>query len=469
MSKILNLSRKLKEIMKLSGISMSIQWLSWFVWTFGIYIMNISVTVFLLKVGSDSVPPVFKYVNWKIIYTALLVYQLNITVTKFLICTVCDRSRSAAYLGMAYYLTTNIALFIGNMFFLEIPPNGKLALSFLGNIGIGFALRIAVYQDIKREELTWMNVLNPSYQDQYFSMGSAMIMMMVGTAILSLIFFYVEFIVKGTLCQKTILAPAYYQRKTSRASAVDMEGLKKRIGLALKGVKLVERKNKVVVDNLSFNVYYGEVTALLGNHESGKGNILAMIIGLIQNTEGAILINNKDAATDILARRSLGYCPQKNIVFLNLTVAQNIKFFARMRGLSKKYMNIEIRKYCKLLKMDRDIKVRSLSIAKRRKLSIVAAFCGRTSVVVLDEPSFQTDPMTKREIWEIIHKEKEARAILISTNYMDEADMLGDRIAIMFEGKLVCYGTTFFLKKKYGSGYILVSVFIDLCLVNYSK
>lgn len=444
--------------MNLSGVATWIQWLVWFFMTYLIYVINIIPVVFMLTIGSNKVPAMFEYANCEIISAVLLIYQLQMTIASFLVSSIFKCSKTAAYSGMVYFLVTNLAFFLSNKYYMDLPFYAVMILSLIGNIGVGFALRVAIYHDVKREVVNWTNVIVGPYQDQPFSIGYSMIMMSAGTVVLAVIFFYVEFILQGTLCQKTILAPAFYKRKTSRGSAWDIEGLKKKIGISLKGLRKVEGKNKVLVDNVSFNVYVGEITTIIGNHESGKGAILAMVTGLVHPTEGAILINNKDTATDALARKCIGYCPQKNIIFLNLTVAQNIKFFARMRGLAMKYVHVEIRKYCKMLNIDGNTKAKDLPNAKRRKLSLVVAFCGGTSVVVIDEPSINTDPMTKREIWDIIHKQKEGRSILISTNYMDEADILSDRLAIMFEGKLACYGTTFFLKKKYGNGYILVGL-----------
>lgn len=449
--------RKIKEIMKLSGITKTIQWLTWFLWIFFIYVLNSFVSLCLVKMGNTKFPGIFEYVGWDIMFFLFLVYQLNITMTLLVLVVLCDRTITAVYSGMAYYLASNMALVVLNLYYVQIPFGYLLALSMIGNIGVGFAFRIALYQDVKKEVINWTNVLNPPYQDQQYSIGFSMIMMFAGTLILAFVFFCIEYIWKGNLCEGIPIAREYF-RRSSRVTALDNDGMKRKVYLAIKGVKKVHKK-EVLLDNVSFNVYVNEVTALLGNHESGKKTLLDIIIGFTYSTEGGVLFNYKDPLADPFARRVLGYCPQKNIIFGNLSVAQHIIFFGTMRGLSKKNVKIEVKRYTRILKIDGETKAKNLSISQRRKLSIVNAFCGRTSVVVIDEPSINTDPMTKREIWDIIHKEKEGRAVLISTNYMDEADMLGDRIAIMFEGKLVCYGTTFFLKKKYGNGYYLVRLF----------
>ena len=100
----------------------------------------------------------------------------------------------------------------------------------------------------------------------------------------------------------------------------------------------------------------------------------------------------------------------------------------------------------------------TLSGGMKRKLSIASAFVGQSKVVVLDEPTAGVDPFARRAIWDVLIKYKKDRTIIMSTHFMDEADLLGDRIAIINEGRLVSVGSSIFLKSTYGSGYYLTLV-----------
>ncbi|XP_069685943.1 ATP-binding cassette sub-family A member 17-like [Periplaneta americana] len=104
----------------------------------------------------------------------------------------------------------------------------------------------------------------------------------------------------------------------------------------------------------------------------------------------------------------------------------------------------------------RETKAQNLSAGMQRKLSVALAFCGGTKVVILDEPSSNLDPTARRSLWNLLLDKKHGRTIMLTTHFMDEAEILGDRIAIMHNGALVCCGTPFFLKQKYGEGYYLV-------------
>ena len=99
---------------------------------------------------------------------------------------------------------------------------------------------------------------------------------------------------------------------------------------------------------------------------------------------------------------------------------------------------------------------RTLSGGQKRKLSVAIAMIGNSKIVMLDEPSSGMDTSARRRLWEMMKKYKQGRIVILTTHYMDEADILGDRIAIMAEGKVQCTGSSLFLKNRYGVGYNLV-------------
>lgn len=137
--------------------------------------------------------------------------------------------------------------------------------------------------------------------------------------------------------------------------------------------------------------------------------------------------------------------------------------------MKKSEIKDEINKYVTQLELEpkRNALSQSLSGGMKRKLSIAIALCGNSKVVFCDEPTSGMDPTARRALWDLLQNEKKGRTILLTTHFMDEADVLGDRIAIMAEGELKCYGTPFFLKKRFGSGYRIVCVKSNGC--NSSK
>ncbi|KAJ8939521.1 hypothetical protein NQ314_011088, partial [Rhamnusium bicolor] len=197
-------------------------------------------------------------------------------------------------------------------------------------------------------------------------------------------------------------------------------------------------------------MYEGQITVLLGHNGAGKTTTMSMLTGMINPTSGTAKVNGYDIRTDMEeVRNSLGLCPQHNIIFDELTVSEHLYFFSKLKGLSKDEIKAEIDKY-------RNSKSSTLSGGMKRKLCVGMALCGNSKVVMLDEPTAGMDPSARRALWDLLQCQKEGRTLLLTTHFMDEADLLGDRIAIMAGGELKCCGSSFFLKKKYGAGYSLI-------------
>lgn len=217
--------------------------------------------------------------------------------------------------------------------------------------------------------------------------------------------------------------------------------------------------NKTAVRDLSLNMYNDQITVLLGHNGAGKTTTMSMLTGMIPPTSGTAFVGNHDICSNIDGvRGSLGLCPQHNILFDDLTVKEHLYFFSKLKGLSNDFIDEETKRYIDLLELrpKTNAKSSTLSGGMKRKLCVGIALCGNSKVVMLDEPSAGMDPAARRGLWDLLQKEKIGRTILLSTHFMDEADLLGDRIAIMAGGKLQCCGSSFFLKKKYGAGYHLI-------------
>ena len=152
--------------------------------------------------------------------------------------------------------------------------------------------------------------------------------------------------------------------------------------------------------------------------------------------------------------------PQHNVLFPSFTVKEHLWFYARLKGLDRFSTMQEMERMLDDtgLRAKRNEPAKNLSGGMQRKLSVAIAFVGGSRTVILDEPSAGVDPSGRRSIWDLLFKFKKDRTIVISTHHMDEADVLGDRIAIISNGKLVAHGTSYFLKHKFGRGYYLTLI-----------
>lgn len=216
---------------------------------------------------------------------------------------------------------------------------------------------------------------------------------------------------------------------------------------------------KYAVDGLNLTMYSGQITALLGHNGAGKTTTISMLTGLIAPDGGTAFIAGHDVLENMEEiRRNLGVCPQHDILFPDLTVEEHLTMFASFKGVPSKECKQEVENMIQSVGLTEKRKIRSkfLSGGQKRKLSVGIAFIGGSKVVFLDEPTSGMDPYSRRFTWNVIRQHKEGRVIVLTTHFMDEADMLGDRIAIMGDGKLQCCGSSLFLKNLFGVGYSMV-------------
>ncbi|KAK6624522.1 hypothetical protein RUM44_011381 [Polyplax serrata] len=253
-------------------------------------------------------------------------------------------------------------------------------------------------------------------------------------------------------------SPGFEPIPPTLKTGICIEGVTKKFSSLGKG-------SVIAVDNVSIDFYRGEISALLGHNGAGKTTMFSMISGLIHPSSGRVLINNYDLAVNINeARSSLGLCPQKDMLFTDLTVAQILRFYGVIKGLALKQAQYEANELIKSLKLMDVVSTQTgnLSGGQKRKVSLAIALIGGSDVLILDEPTSGMDPEIRREIWELLLGLRGSRTILLTTHFMEEADALCDRIAVMDCGKIKCYGSPMFLKTKYGKGYVLSIVVPDV-------
>ncbi|UJR08477.1 hypothetical protein I4U23_012744 [Adineta vaga] len=221
--------------------------------------------------------------------------------------------------------------------------------------------------------------------------------------------------------------------------------------------------DKIAVNDVSFDLYENQITSLLGPNGSGKTTIFNCLIGIYKQTSGTITIEseegmNCDTRTNMdILRRSMGYCPQHDILFDLLTIKEQLEFYAVARGFGKNKQQIA-QEMLRLVNLEGSqfLYCNSLSGGMKRRLSLACAFVGDTKIVLLDEPSSGLDPSNRRLLWDWLRTMKEGKTLLLTTHFMEESDALSDRIMIIANGNIKADGTSARLKEQYGSGYKLV-------------
>ncbi|KAI2648890.1 Retinal-specific phospholipid-transporting ATPase ABCA4 [Labeo rohita] len=225
--------------------------------------------------------------------------------------------------------------------------------------------------------------------------------------------------------------------------------------------KMFSGGSRPAVDGLSITFYEGQITAFLGHNGAGKTTTMSILTGMFPPTSGTARIYGKDIRTDMDAiRKSLGMCPQHNIIFHHMTVAEHILFYSLLKGRPLPEAQLEVENMLEDLGLPhkRNEEAQNLSDGMQRKLSVAMAFVGGAKVVFLDEPTSGVDPYSRRSIWDLLLKYRAGRTVILSTHHMDEADLLSDRVAIISQGRLYCCGSPLFLKNCLGAGFYLTLV-----------
>ncbi|XP_049285562.1 ATP-binding cassette sub-family A member 2 [Anopheles funestus] len=212
---------------------------------------------------------------------------------------------------------------------------------------------------------------------------------------------------------------------------------------------------KLVVKDFSLSIYSQSLTVLLGHNGAGKTTTMNIITGILPRTSGTIVVDGEHDANQY--RQRIGFCPQHNVFFSFLNCRQHLEFFGCLRGLSKAEARNEAKivlEKVNLLDKSESL-VHTLSGGMKRRLSLANAIIGHTKLLILDEPTSGLDPESRRDIWDVLLKLRQKHTILLTTHFMEEADVLADWVAIMEEGALVAFGSPLYLKREYGKGYTL--------------
>lgn len=213
---------------------------------------------------------------------------------------------------------------------------------------------------------------------------------------------------------------------------------------------------KVAVAGLDLTMYEGQVLACLGHNGAGKSTTINMLTGMVAPSAGDAFVAGYSVLTDMREiRKIIGVCPQHDVLWLELTVIEHLYIYARIRGVPPTDVHARAYEMMQAVGLTEKANTRggSLSGGQKRKLSLCLALIGKPCVVFLDEPTSGMDPFSRRSTWNIIRGAREGRVTVLTTHFMDEADILGDRIAIMAEGELQCCGSALFLKNRFGAGY----------------
>ncbi|XP_014391344.1 PREDICTED: ATP-binding cassette sub-family A member 3, partial [Myotis brandtii] len=306
----------------------------------------------------------------------------------------------------------------------QITIANKVAACLSSNVALALGINLLLNLEIKEIGLKWNNLWTRASLEDNLIFGYMMGMLLLDAFLYGLVTWYIEAVFPGQYGVSQpwnffLMRSYWYGRPGIRRKEEDMKGYGRTQSKYFEAeptglVASIQIKHlhkefgaKVAVNNMSLNLYKGQITVLLGENGAGKTVTLSILTGCHPPTRGEVYVNGYPISknlTDI--RKNFGFCPQHDLLFNDLTLSEHLYFY---------FM-----------------------------------------VVILDEPTISMDPISQRATWDLLHQYKQDRTILMTTHHIDEADILGDRIAIMVKGTLHCCGSSVFLKQIYGATYRIV-------------
>ena len=491
---------KAKEGMKIMGMSESTYFLSYFIQFF---ITNLFYTI----CNAIIMKLVFTHTGFEFSFITFLLWGLNVFALAFFFQSFIDKTRVALILSLLIYF---VMYFFSMAVMNDSAAKGlKIVLSIFPSIALELGIIIFGYFEAHFQDFKWKNFAK-TYKN--YSVIWMFLMMLIDFLLYLFLGYYLQNIVSHEfgiakpfyfLCTKSYWCPDDNTRKNKKKKAKTYVNENKKVSPRKnqnenEGEKISLRENgskqseieyehpenfqseelykdmtekddvmkvrdlvkkfddgKVAVKGVSINFYKDEIFALLGHNGAGKSTMISMLCGMYEATEGEAYYDGMDILDgDNMDefRQKLGICPQHDVLFDELNIREHLSMFGTFKGVDSDKLDEEVEQTMKDFQLTgmQDIIAKDLSAGQRRKLSIAISLIGGSQVIFLDEPSSGMDITSRRNLWDILKRISENKIIILTTHYMEEASVLGNRIGIINSGEMKCVGTPLFLVERYG-------------------
>uniref|UniRef100_A0A673JU23 ATP-binding cassette sub-family A member 2-like n=2 Tax=Sinocyclocheilus rhinocerous TaxID=307959 RepID=A0A673JU23_9TELE len=488
--------QRLKEVMKMMGLNNAVHWVAWFITGFVQLSISVTALTAILKYGK-----VLLHSDPFIIWLFLTVYAVATIMFCFLVSVLYSKAKLASACGgIIYFLSYVPYMYVAireEVAHDKITAFEKCIASLMSTTAFGLGSKYFALYEVAGVGIQWRTINQSPVEGDDFNLLLSMVMLTIDAIVYGVLTWYIEAVHPGMYglprpwyfpLQKSYWlgsgrietwdwpwggstrlsvmeedqACAMEHRRSEETRGIEEEPSHLPLVVCIdKLTKVYKTGSKLALNKLSLNLHENQVVSFLGHNGAGKTTTMSILTGLFPPTSGSATIYGHDIRTEMeRIRQNLGMCPQHNVLFDKLSVEEHLWFYSRLKGMAEEDIRKEMDKMIEDLELSnkRHSLVQTLSGGMKRKLSVAIAFVGGSRAVILDEPTAGVDPYARRAIWDLILKYKQGRTILLSTHHMDEADLLGDRIAIISHGKLKCCGSPLFLKSTYGDGYKLTLV-----------
>uniref|UniRef100_A0A6P4EQ13 ATP-binding cassette sub-family A member 1 n=1 Tax=Drosophila rhopaloa TaxID=1041015 RepID=A0A6P4EQ13_DRORH len=461
-----------RALLELLGVRAWIYWLSWFL--VGFVLLSIP-TLFMGILLKWRFYPLS---DTTLVLIFFLVYNFEVLSSAFMISTFFSDTFGVQVAILIVHLLGGLPWRLLIMGYRPTLTRAFFAILFL-NSSLAMGLQEFIENENLHKGMRWERLFKHTDPNDFINLGTILIFMLFGSSWRLIVLAYVDKL-KSIRSRRWYfpVQPSFWCPRRGRqrygGRHRDLEGqVESKTGLRV----IVRARNlkkdysgREVVSDVNLNFYQDNITVFLGHNDSGKSTIFMLLAGFVEPTFGEVTINGFDLATERRkARQSMCICPQQDLLFEKYKARWHLKFYCRLKGMNRKEASAEADKYLEIGHMQdfADSKVESLPNGIKRMLLLCCSLCGNSKVLLLDEPGTSLDPLLRRNMWDMLRRERKGRCIIMSTHNIHEAEVVADQIVVLCDGQVIGYGTTGFLTQvaDTGSFYLLICTKMDDCWV----
>uniref|UniRef100_A0A8D0CJU8 Cholesterol transporter ABCA5 n=1 Tax=Scleropages formosus TaxID=113540 RepID=A0A8D0CJU8_SCLFO len=468
--------RRLKDAMTMMGLYDSAFWLSW-----GLLYAALVTTMSVLMAIIATCTALFPNSDFLVIFLLIFLYGISSIFFSFMLTPLFKKPKFASTVGsMLTVVFGCLSLF--TVLMKDFPQALVWALCLLSPSAFSIGIAQVVYLEAQGDGAVFSTLTSGPH-----AVYVPLLMLVLDCILYLLLAIYLDQVLPGEFGMRRsflyFLKPSYWSKdrkqyvEVSSVFEFEMNGkptldesvepispeFRGKEAIRISNIRKVYKEKDSIVEALrgfTFDIYEGQITALLGHSGAGKSTLLNILCGICPPTDGSATIYGStvsEIAEGVEMRQLVGICPQFNIMFDVLTVEEHLRIFAAIKGIPQANIDGEVTKVLKDLDLEKimDAQAKNLSGGQKRKLSVGIAILGDPKILLLDEPTAGMDPCSRHQVWSLLKSRRAGRVTVLSTHYMDEADILADRKAVISQGQLKCVGSSLYLKTKCGVGYHL--------------
>ncbi|XP_008435868.1 cholesterol transporter ABCA5 isoform X1 [Poecilia reticulata] len=467
---------RLKDTMTMMGLYDTAFWLSW-----GLLYAALVTAMSILMAIIATYTALFPNSDFFVVFSLIFLYGISSIFFSFMLTPLFKKPKFASTVGsMLTVVFGCMSLF--TVLMRDFPQPLVWLLCLLSPSAFSIGIAQVVYLEAQGDGAVFSSLTNGPHP-----LYVPLVMLALDCILYLLLTLYLDQVLPGDFGIKRsmlyFLKPSYWSKHRKRyvevSSVYDAEAngapggdecvepvspeFRGKEAIRITNICKVYKDKDSTVDALrgfTFDIYEGQITALLGHSGAGKSTLMNILCGICPPTNGSATIYGSpvaEIAEGSEMKQLVGICPQFNIIFDVLTVEEHLRIFAAIKGIPPADVDAEVTRVLKDLDLEKIMtaQAKNLSGGQKRKLSVGIAILGDPKILLLDEPTAGMDPCSRHQVWSLLKSRRAGRVIVLSTHYMDEADILADRKAVISQGQLKCVGSSLYLKIKCGVGYHL--------------